>query len=183
MKSKFKSLAAASFFLLAILLLAPAAAMAQEGEQQVVDEVIAQVNDDVITLSMLKRESKERIDTLKQNGMPEQQAIEEVAKRQPELIATLVNEQLLVQRGKELDLSAEVEAAVNARMLEVAKDQGITSMEKLDVAMREAGLDPVGTRQTLRGRRLRRRVRRRRGPSGRGPKGRQCRVSEVLRPV
>ena len=150
MKSKFISLAAASFFLLAILLLVPAAARAQEGEQQVVDEVIAQVNDDVITLSSLKRESKERIDTLKQGGMPEQQAIEEVAKRQPELIATLINELLLVQRGKELDLSTEVEAAVNARMLEVAREQGITSIEKLDAAMREAGLDPVATRQTLR---------------------------------
>jgi len=35
----------------------------------VVDEVIAQVNDGVVTLSQLKREMKERVDTLKQNGM------------------------------------------------------------------------------------------------------------------
>ena len=35
---------------------------------QVIDEVIAQVNDEVITLSMLKRETKERIEALKQNG-------------------------------------------------------------------------------------------------------------------
>ncbi len=52
---------------------------AQEGELQVVDEVIAQINDDVITLSMLKREIKERIDTLKQSGMSEQQATDEVS--------------------------------------------------------------------------------------------------------
>ena len=58
------------------------AALAQEGEMTVIDEVIAQVNDDVITLSMLKQETKERIETLKQNGMTEQQAIEEVTKRQ-----------------------------------------------------------------------------------------------------
>jgi len=44
----------------------PKSVLAQEGELQVVDEVIAQINDDVITLSMLKRESKERIETLKQ---------------------------------------------------------------------------------------------------------------------
>ena len=49
-------------------------AFAQEGETQVVDEVIAQVNDDVITLSMLKRETQERIEALKQQGMTEQQA-------------------------------------------------------------------------------------------------------------
>ena len=126
MKSKFISLAIASIFVFAILALVPSSTFAQEGELQVVDEVIAQINDDVITLSMLKRESKERIDALKQSGMSEQEATAEVSKRQAELIATLVNEALLLQKGKELDLSNEVEAEVNRRMLEVAKEQGIT---------------------------------------------------------
>lgn len=150
MKSKFITSAIAGIFALTILALAPSSTFAQEGELKVVDEVIAQINDDVITLSMLKRESKERIDALKQSGMSAEQATEEVNKRQPELIATLVNEHLLLQKGKELDLTAEVEAEVNRRMLEVAKDQGITSIEKLDAAMRESGVDPVATRQTLR---------------------------------
>jgi len=140
----------AGIFVFAILALVPAPIFAQESELQVVDEVIAQINDDVITLSMLKRESKERIDTLRQSGMSQEEAAAEVAKRQPELIATLVNEALLLQKGKELDLSSEVEAEVNRRMLEVAKGQGITTIEKLDAAMRESGVDPVTTRQTLR---------------------------------
>lgn len=150
MRFKFISLALTGIFAFAILASVPSSTFAQEGELQVVDEVIAQVNDDVITLSMLKRESKERIETLKQAGMTAEQASEEVNKRQPELIATLVNQQLLLQKGKQLDLSAEVEAEVNRRMLEVAKEQGITSIEKLDAAMRESGVDPVATRQTLR---------------------------------
>jgi peptidyl-prolyl cis-trans isomerase SurA len=149
-KSKFMSLAIAGIFVFAIFALVPLSAFAQESEQQVVDEVIAQVNDDVITLSMLKRESQERVNALKQSGMPEQEAVAEVAKRQAELIATLVNETVLIQRGKELDLSSEVEAEVNRRMLEVAKEQGIPTIEKLDAAMRESGVDPVSTRQTLR---------------------------------
>lgn len=150
MKSKFVPLAIASLFIFAFLIFSPAPTFAQEGELKVVDEVIAQVNDDVITLSSLRRESKERIEALKQGGMTEQQATEEVNKRQAELIATLINEQLLMQRGKELDLAAEVESEVNRRMLEVAKDQGITSIEKLDAAMKESGLDPAATRQTMR---------------------------------
>ena len=150
MKSKFISLAITGIFVFAILALIPAPTFAQESEQQVVDEVIAQINDEVITLSMLKRESKERLDTLRQAGMSPEEAAAEVAKRQPELIATLVNEALLLQKGKELDLSSEVEAEVNRRMLEVAKEQGITTIEKLDAAMRESGVDPVATRQTLR---------------------------------
>jgi peptidyl-prolyl cis-trans isomerase SurA len=149
-KSKFLSLAILGSLAMALLVLTPSATWAQEGELQVVDEVIAQINDDVITLSMLKRETKERINQLKQGGMAEQQAVEEVNKHQAELIATLVNEQLLLQKGKELELTTEVEAEVNRRMLDVAKEQGITTVEKLDAAMRESGMDPVGTRQTLR---------------------------------
>jgi len=148
-KSKYISLAVTSFVFV-ILALMPSATFAQEGELQVVDEVIAQINDDVITLSMLKRETKERIEALKQAGGSEQEAIAEVGKRQPELIATLVNEALLLQKGKELDLSNDVEAEVNRRMLDVAREQGITSIEKLEAAMREGGVDPVATRQTLR---------------------------------
>lgn len=150
MKSKLKPLTIASLFIFAVLIFNSTATFAQEGELKVVDEVIAQVNDDVITLSSLRRESRERVDALKSGGMTEQQATDEVNKRQAELIATLINEQLLMQRGKELDLSADVESEVNRRMLEVAKDQGITSIEKLDAAMKESGLDPAATRQTMR---------------------------------
>ena len=136
--------------LLTAFIVSPSIVRAQEGEPVVVDEVIAQVNDGVVTLSQLKREMKERVETLKQNGMTEQQANLEVEKHKPELIATLVNEQLLLQKGKELDLTDKVEAEVNKRMLEVAKENGITSIDKLDEAMRQAKLDPVGIRQTMR---------------------------------
>ena len=125
-------------------------AFAQEGETQVVDEVIAQVNDDVITLSMLKRETQERIEALKQQGMTEQQARDEVNKRQAELIATLINEKLLLQKGKELDLANDIEAEVNRRMLQIAQEQGINSIEKLYQAMRDSKLDPDEVRRTMR---------------------------------
>ena len=136
--------------LLTALVLAPSLARAQEGEPVVVDEVIAQVNDGVVTLSQLKREMRERVDTLMQNGMTEQQANAEVVKHKSELIATLINEQLLLQKGKELDLTDRVEAEVNKRMLDVAKENGITSIDKLDEAMRQAKLDPVAIRATMR---------------------------------
>ncbi|HSE31153.1 MAG TPA: peptidyl-prolyl cis-trans isomerase [Pyrinomonadaceae bacterium] len=147
-----KSLSVAIMLLFAIVLFGVSSltAVAQEGEQQVVDEVVAQVNDDVITLSRLKRETRERIEALKQNGMTEQQALAEAAKKQPELIAILINEQLLLQKGKELELANEIEAAVNSRMLEIAREQGITTIEKLDAALRESKLDPVQIRATMR---------------------------------
>jgi peptidyl-prolyl cis-trans isomerase SurA len=149
-KVNFISFAGMFVIALAILAATPTRTFAQEGEMQVVDEVIAQVNDEVITLSMLKRETKERIEALKQSGMTEQQAMDEVNKRQPELIATLINEMLLLQKGKELDLSNDIEAEVNRRMLQIANDQGITSMEKLYEAMRQNNLVPEDIRRTMR---------------------------------
>jgi parvulin-like peptidyl-prolyl isomerase len=137
--------------MLALGFLSPSIALAQEGEPIVVDEVIAQVNDGVVTLSQLKAEMKDAVEAYKQQrGLTEQQATAEVEKHKAELIATLINEQLLLQKGKELEMSERVEAEVNKRMLEAAKQNGITTIEKLDEAMRQAGLDPVSTRQTLR---------------------------------
>ena len=147
MKFKFFAIIA----ILALGILVPTLnVLAQEGEMTVIDEVIVQVNDEVITLSMLKRESRERIEALKQNGMTEQQATEEVNKKQAELIATLINEKLLLQRGKEMDMAGDIEAEVNRRMLQIAQEQGITSIEKLNQAMAQSGLNPEEIRRTMR---------------------------------
>ena len=146
---KFK-LTISILFLLAAFVISPAVARAQEGEPVVVDEVIAQVNDGVVTLSQLKREMKERVDTLKQNGMTEQQANAEVQSHKADLIFILISEQLLLQKGKELDFTEKVEAEVNKRMLETAKENNITSMEKLCEAMTQSGLSCEEVRRTLR---------------------------------
>jgi parvulin-like peptidyl-prolyl isomerase len=149
-KAKFYTLAGAILLAFGLLGLTPATASAQDSELVVIDQVVAQVNNDVITLSMVRREIKDAIQAFVQQGMTEQKATEEVMRRQPEIIASLVNEQLLVQKGKELGLAEEVEAEVNKEMLRVAKQQGIDSIEILDAELVKAGLNPTQIRQTLR---------------------------------
>jgi parvulin-like peptidyl-prolyl isomerase len=140
----------AALFLAASTFVLPSLARAQEGEPVVVDEVIAQVGEGIITLSQLKREMKERIQTLVQNGRTPQQAATEVEQHKAELIAILVNEQLLLQKGKELEFTQGVEDEVNKRMLQVAKENGINSMDKLCEAMKQTGLSCDEARQTMR---------------------------------
>ena len=140
----------AALFVIGASFLSPALVRAQEGEPVVVDEVIAQVNDGIVTLSQLKREMNERAQTLVQNGMTPPQAKAEVEKKKIELIAILINEQLLLQKGKELEFSQRVEDEVNKRMLDVAKQNGIKSMEELCKAMKDAGMSCEQTRQTMR---------------------------------
>lgn len=139
----------AALFVTGAFIISPLLSQAQEGEPVVVDEVIAQVNDGVVTLSQLKLEMKERVETLKQNGMTEAQATAEVEKHRAEMIALLINEQLLIQKGKELDFTQRVEDEVNKRMLQIAKEQNL-NIQQLEAAMQSQGLVPAEIRQTMR---------------------------------
>lgn len=150
MKSIFQAFVATAAVALLSLSWAAPVARAQEGEPVVVDEVIAQINDQIITLSQVKREMREAIEAMKAQGATEQQANEEMNKRRNELIASLINEQLIMQKGKELNFTDEVETEVNKRMLQVAKEQNIPTMEALEAAMKQSGVDPSTIRQRLR---------------------------------
>lgn len=150
MKSIFQAFVGAAAVALLSLSWGAPVVRAQEGEPVVVDEVIAQVNDQIITLSQVKREMREAMEAMKAQGATEQQANEEMNKRRNELIASLINEQLIMQKGKELNFTDEVETEVNKRMLQVAKEQNIPTMEALEEAMKQSGVDPATVRQRLR---------------------------------
>ncbi|HYJ46811.1 MAG TPA: peptidyl-prolyl cis-trans isomerase [Pyrinomonadaceae bacterium] len=127
-----------------------ATALAQDGEPVVIDSVVAQVNGDIIMLSMLRREIKEAADAFKQQGMPEDKALAEVTRRQPELIASLIDELLLVQKGKELNLTEDVETEVNREMVRVMTEQKFKTIAEMEEAMRREGIPPEEIRKTLR---------------------------------
>lgn len=155
MKSKLfaRALVTVAALLVSVLFGGVLSASAQEeGVPVTVDEVIAQVNNDVVTLSMVKREMKQAVETLTQRGgMTPEQARAEVEKNRSRIIANLIDEQLFMQKGKDLPrLTEDVEAEVNREMLRVAKQSNIKSIEELDTEMRKAGLDPSEIRQTLR---------------------------------
>jgi parvulin-like peptidyl-prolyl isomerase len=149
-KSKLLTLIWAAVGFAALVAVCAPPAAAQEGEPVVIDSVIAQVNGDVVMLSTLKREIKEAIDAFKQQGLDEAKATEEVNKRRPELIASLINELLLVQKGKELNLTEEVETEVNREMARVMKEQNFPTVVAMEEAMRREGLDPASIRGTIR---------------------------------
>lgn len=131
--------------------LVPSGVRAQEtSEAQVIEEVIAQINGDVITLSQVRREMKQATEALaRTQNMDEAKAREEVEKRKSEIIANIITEQLVMQQGKELGFSDKVEAEVNRRMIALAKEQNIP-FAQLDDAMRGAGIDPASFRNDAR---------------------------------
>jgi peptidyl-prolyl cis-trans isomerase SurA len=141
-----------AIFLIAVLILTNLSAFAQESEAKVVDEVVAQVNDGVITLSRIKREMKAAADSYVAEGKktPEQ-AKADVEGKQGELIANIINEELLLQKGKELNgVDSDVQAQINQRFLGIMKQQNIKTLEALYKEMEKADVNPDDLREVWR---------------------------------
>ncbi|MDQ3920333.1 MAG: peptidyl-prolyl cis-trans isomerase [Acidobacteriota bacterium] len=138
-------------FALAFLFAAPARAQ-EEAAPVVLDEPIVQVNNDVIMLSQLRREVADFKEVLvKQRGMTPEQADAEIEKRRPEIIFNLINEALLMQKGKDIPrMSEDVEAEVNREVLRVAQGAGFNKLEDLQAAMQKEGVSLSEVRATLR---------------------------------
>lgn len=124
--------------------------VAQETETKVVDEVVAQVNDGVITLSRVRRELKDIVDAKVAEGMKREDAQKFVDEKQGELIANLINEELLIQKAKELGLDDEVEAGLNQRFVELMKQFNLKTLDQLYEAMRAQNVDPQEMREVWR---------------------------------
>ncbi len=140
-----------AFFAIAVLFLMSFSAFAQESETKVVDEVVAQVNEGVITLSRIKREMKNAVDTYVQEGKTREEGQKLVEEKKGELIANLINEELLVQKAKEVGLESEIEANINQRFLEIMKQQNLKTLDALYKNMEDNGLDPQEIRSVWRG--------------------------------
>jgi peptidyl-prolyl cis-trans isomerase SurA len=139
-----------AIFTIAFLFLASFSAFAQESELKVVDEVVAQVNDGVITLSRVKRETDIIIESLIAEGKTREQATTETNAKQGELIAGIINEELLLQKGKELGVEPDADAQVNQRFVEIMRQQNLKSLDALYTEMEKQGLNPQSVRENWR---------------------------------
>jgi len=133
-------------------------AFAQESNERVIDEVVAVVNDGVITLSRIKRETKSIVDSEVQQGKKRDEVEKMVSEKQGELIANLINEELLQQKAKELGLDADIDASINARFLEIMKQYNLKSLDALYKQMEETGVNPTEIRELWRKQAIRERV-------------------------
>lgn len=121
-------------------------AAAQETEQRVIDEVVAQVNEGVITLSRVNREISNRADALvargQSDGKTREQLISELSAKRNELIVDLINEELIIQQGKEMSLENEVEQEINQRFVQLMQRYNIKTIDELYKQIRNENVEP-----------------------------------------
>lgn len=133
--------------LFAVVLFTGIAVSGQETQERVIDEVVAQVNDGVITLSRIKREAKSIVDEQVKAGKTPEEAQKIVDEKQGELIANLINEELLVQKAKDLNMDSQIDASVNERFVQIMKQNNMKSLDALYAEMEKSGVDPAEIRE------------------------------------
>ena len=106
---------------------------------EVVERVLAKVNDDIITLSELNRtmESYRRELQTKFSG---QQLEEKIAEMERQLLDRLIVDKLIKQKAVELGYDANVEADVSSEVQRIMKDNNIPDTESLDQALAQQGM-------------------------------------------
>ena len=138
------------FVALVLALVSIVPATAQETQTRVIDEVVAQVNDGVITLSRVRRETKDIVDTWVKEGKTREQAQKMADEKQGELIASLINEELLIQKAKESGLESDIEANINGRMKQIMDEYKLKTVDELYREMEKAGVNPDELKATWR---------------------------------
>lgn len=124
--------AMAAFFL-------PAAAHAN-GNGKVVDQIIARVNNDIITLSDYEKAEAQMRQEVKQDcqGCAQEKIDDMVAQGRKNLLRDLIDQSLLVQRAK--DMSISVDTDVIKRLDMIRQQNQLPSMEALQKAVESQGI-------------------------------------------
>jgi peptidyl-prolyl cis-trans isomerase SurA len=112
----------------------------------VVEEIIARVNNQIITLSEFNR-SKDQLRQEAQQQDPSN-ASKIVADKQKDVLRDLIDQQLLLDRGKDLGITADTELI--KRLDDMRKQMNLENMEDLEKAAQAQGVSYEDFKQNLR---------------------------------
>src|SRR5579859_5931186 len=99
-----------------------------------VEEIIARVDDQIISKSDYERSQAERDQEMRQKGA----SMQEISDSHKDLLRDLIDQQLWLAKGKELGITGETEL-VN-KLNEIRKQYNLATMEDLEKAAKEQGI-------------------------------------------
>jgi peptidyl-prolyl cis-trans isomerase SurA len=118
-----------------IVLIAAIAPLAQAADVRIVEEIIAKVNGDIITRGEMEQARTRLMEEAKSQGLTGAQLAEVVRNQDKNALRDQVDQLLLVQRGKDLDVK--VDADVTRRLAEIQSQSKITDPDKFHDYIRE----------------------------------------------
>lgn len=112
----------------------------------VVEEIVARINNDVITKTELERNRHQLLAEAKQQGVSESDP--RIAEQEKNTLRDLIDQQLLVQRGRDMGITGDAELV--KRLDEIRKNAGLSSLEELEKAADAQGINYEDWKQNLR---------------------------------
>jgi peptidyl-prolyl cis-trans isomerase SurA len=123
---------------------APAAPPADTG--QVVEEIITRVNGQIITRSEFARSKDQLRDDVKQQDAANADKL--YAEREKDVLRDLIDQQLLLEKGKDLGISGDTDLV--KRLDQMRKEMKLDTMEELEKAATAQGISYEDFKQNMR---------------------------------
>lgn len=129
----------AVFLATAICGIACFAADIPKSEPKVIDQIVAKVNGDIVSQDEILKVSKETLQEAKAQGIQGAQAEQMIAEKQKNALRDRIDELLLIEKGKELNVN--VDSEVSRYMASLQRQSGITDSEKFhDYVRQQSGM-------------------------------------------
>jgi peptidyl-prolyl cis-trans isomerase SurA len=125
----------------AVLLGFAAAAVSAAPQAQIVEEIVAIVNNDIITLSDVRQEYQVQLQGLRAQNLPQEQYDEAYKALRSGLLEKMIVDLLLLQKSRELDLN--VSEQLKGNLEKIKQENNFTSDEDLRRAVESQGI-PYG---------------------------------------
>ena len=121
------------------MIFAPAICLAQ-AKGRIVEEIVARVNNQIITLSDYEKAAAGLVQEVQQDcqNCPQSQIQAAVKDRQKNLLRDMIDQQLLIERAKDMDINVETELV--KRLDDIRKQNNLATMEEFEKAVESQGL-------------------------------------------
>jgi peptidyl-prolyl cis-trans isomerase SurA len=113
---------------------------------QLVEEIIARVNNQIVTRSEFQRSKDQLRDEVKQQDAANSERL--YAEREKDVLRDLIDQQLLIEKGKDLGITGDTDLI--KRLDQMRKDMKLESMEDLEKAATAQGISYEDFKQNLR---------------------------------
>jgi peptidyl-prolyl cis-trans isomerase SurA len=129
-----------------VLILIAVAALPVFATGQVVEEIITRVNGQIVTRSEFVRSKDQLKEDVKQQDAANADKL--FAEREKDVLRDLIDQQLLLEKGKDLGISGDTELI--KRLDQMRKDMKLDSMEELEKAATAQGISYEDFKQNMR---------------------------------
>jgi peptidyl-prolyl cis-trans isomerase SurA len=137
-----------TFLVVGLMVACVAGLKAQSQAAKVVDRIIAQVNDDIITLSDLNR-AKEQLRQDLSDQYSGEQLEQQVKKLEANLLENLIRKKLMLQKANEYGMGSGMDARVSEYLESLRKEKGIKDMDEFERALEASGMTLAGFREDV----------------------------------